>query len=166
MEVIPYNQQYHSQLKELLTNFEKEVEFKSNSLDDDDLLEMIEESVDGAIHQIETGNDDCYLVISNNKVLGFQLTHLYNNEADNKIKTGDLEVSQLYVHPEYRKQGIAKMLDRHCLESAQEIDGINRVITFIEEGNPNFALKKSLGFRRSFGYNDGARRYHFFNKSV
>jgi ribosomal protein S18 acetylase RimI-like enzyme len=166
MEVILYNDQYQSQLKELLTNFEKEVEFKSNSLDDD-LLEMVEEDVTNTLHQIELGNDGCYLALSSaNKVVGFQLTHLYNNEADNKIKPGDLELSRLYVHPQFRKKGIARMLDEHCLERVKEVDGINRVITFVEEGNPNMFLKKELGFRKCFGYQDGSRIYNFFNKSI
>ena len=87
------------------------MELKRTSFDlDDDLAEMLEENVEDALKQIESGNNHCYLALSfGNKVVGFQLTHLYHNKADDKILPGDLEVSMLYVHPEHRKKGVTNL---------------------------------------------------------
>ena len=177
VQIVPYHEQYEPQLKALLRGFEIEVEHKRTlpssvlevtfSDEDDDLSELIDENVEDALAQINAKGDDCYLALSpEGAVLGFQMTHLYHNKADAKIRPGDLEVSRLYVHPDFRKQGIARMLDEHCLERAKGVESVNRVITFVEEGNPNTALKKELGFRRTSGYQDGARVYHLFQKAI
>jgi len=185
--IVPYQPQYEPQLRDLLQGFEVEVEHRlrwpfpsaeispfddPESLDendqDDELMEMVEEGAEDALSQINQGNDDCYLALSpEGNVIGFQVTHLYHNQADKHVKAGDLELSRLYVHPDFRKNGIGRMLDQDCLERVKTVDGINRVITFVEKNNsPNIALKRDLGFRKSTGYQDGARVYHFFQRTI
>ena len=187
IQIVLYQSQYEPQLKELLRGFEAEVEHRlrwpfpsaeispfddPESLDendqDDELMEMVEEGAEDALSQINQGNDDCYLALSpEGNVIGFQVTHLYHNQADKHVKAGDLELSRLYVHPDSRKKGIARMLNQHCLERGKEVEGINRAISFVEKSNsPNIALKRDLGFRKSTGYQDGARVYHFFQKLI
>ena len=114
IQVVPYHQQYEPQLKQLLKGFEIEVEHKLKlpfpvleitppDEEDDDRSDLIEDSTEEILLQINQGNDDCYLALSSEgKVLGFQITHLYHNKADKHIQSGDLEVSRLYVHHDYR----------------------------------------------------------------
>ena len=66
---------------------------------------------------------------------------------DKEAYAATVELS-VYVHPDYRRRGIARELMGRILEEARQRDDIHTVISVITEGNEgSVKLHEELGFR-------------------
>ena len=91
-------------------------------------------------------NHPIFVYVIDDKVVGYCSLSPYRF-LDAYAQT--VEIS-LYVHKEYRKQGIGKDLCRYVLDYAKNRDDIHNIIAVITSDN-----EKSINLFKSFGFEDG-----------
>ncbi|MBE6424122.1 GNAT family N-acetyltransferase [Succinivibrio dextrinosolvens] len=94
----------------------------------------------------ETNHPIFVYVDENNDVVGYCSLSPYRF-LDAYAQT--VEIS-LYVHKDFRKQGIGRELCRYVLEYAKNRDDIHNIIAVITTDN-----EKSINLFKSFGFEDG-----------
>ncbi|WP_031492014.1 GNAT family N-acetyltransferase [Succinivibrio dextrinosolvens] len=91
-------------------------------------------------------NHPIFVYVIDDKVVGYCSLSPYRF-LDAYAQT--VEIS-LYVHKEYRKQGIGKDLCRYVLDYAKNRDDIHNIIAVITSDN-----EKSINLFKSFGFENG-----------
>jgi L-amino acid N-acyltransferase YncA len=163
MEIVKYNPSYESQLKTHLASFEREVEFSGRKISEG----LIYSRVNDTMNEISRGLDNCVLALLDGQVVGFNITHLYKNNADNYRRNGSLELSQVYVSLEHRNKGVGKSLDSFCIELAEDESQVMEVITIVDSNSAaNIRLKKRMGFRKTAQFSEGGSNYLVFKKKI
>ncbi len=94
-------------------------------------------------------------VFDNEKLIG-----LARCECSNRVKTQHkADIYGVYIHPDYRGQGLARRLLEQLITQAKSIDGLEILLLAVSEQNaPARALYQSLGFIE-WGTEPDALRY-------
>ena len=71
---------------------------------------------------------------------------VYNANKNNYNKDGEIEVLNLAVHPDYRRQGVAKSLLTIVLQAALKMGIVKTVLEVRESNVAALALYRSLAF--------------------
>jgi GNAT superfamily N-acetyltransferase len=82
-----------------------------------------------------------WVAVKDGKIIGTVQLHL----AMKKNASHRAEVAKLMVHPNYRRNGIAKLL-MQAIEEAAKIDGRNLLVLDTRSGDPSNILYKSFDY--------------------
>ena len=108
------------------------MEFKRATLDEDTVKQLIELSYIWEKEDITFGlrhnersdlEEICYIAVDNGKIIGYTFGHYYYNEEYLTYgNVGDkfFSISELYVLPDYRNQGIGRKLFQLIEKEAKE----------------------------------------------
>jgi ribosomal protein S18 acetylase RimI-like enzyme len=107
----------------------------------------------GVAEQLETGNKILIVAQHDTTIVGAIQLGLEPRENGNHRA----EVQKLMVHPNYRRQGIARQLMRHMIDTAKSADR-QLLILDVRKGDPAEKLYQQLGFIHVGDIPDYARR--------
>lgn len=155
ISIVPYDHSNEDLIRPLLAEFQREEEHEVNE-------KKIYRNVECALKDLKEGRDNGILAFLGDDLVGFQITHQYNNQADEFRGVGTLEFTQSYVQPSCRRQGIGRKMKEFCLQQILGDAEISTLLAVIDEENiPSRRLHENLGLENISHYDDGIGRTYF-----
>ena len=98
------------------------------------------QTLDKLMWELREGRHGCVVAHSKNRLAGFSMFHLYNNQADDYRKEGVFELLQFYIKPKYRGHGLGTGIVKESLDKMKQVKEIKirpsyRVISEIADDN-------------------------------